>query len=289
MNYEFTNLKKEIHNNNRFLNINQLESILNKYKYISTKSNAFYYVANSIMPVKVGNLKIGDDTLILNMNHPLNCYCSKKGYCNLCGKCYAKKSSNTYINSCLYNIAAEINFMKLPVDKIISDIEAVILNAKTPIKFIRFNEAGDFISYKHFKKANKIATYFKNKYNIISYSYTHNIELEKYITEINNSNIVVNYSYDIKTDLSVKKCIVINEQEIKNYVNDDSNYVICPGSCTNCSYCKNQTDKRIVIFLDHAKKSITKMLQDNLNKSDLIKLESKKLIDYGNFLLDTIK
>ena len=31
------------------------------------------------------------------------------------------------------------------------------------------------------------------------------------------------------------------------------------------------------------------MLQDNLNKSDLIKLESKKLIDYGNFLLDTIK
>ena len=31
------------------------------------------------------------------------------------------------------------------------------------------------------------------------------------------------------------------------------------------------------------------MLQDNLNKSDLTKLESKKLIDYGNFLLDTIK
>lgn len=218
----------------------------------------------------------------------LNCYCSKKGYCNLCNKCYAKKSSNTYINSCLYNIAAEINFIKLPVDKIISDIETVILNAKTPIKFIRFNEAGDFISYKHFKKANKIATYFKNKYNIISYSYTHNIELERYITEINNSNIVINYSYDIKTDLSVKKCIVINEQEIKNYVNDP-NYIICTGSCTNCSYCKNQTDKRIVIFLDHAKKSITKMLQDNLNKSDLIKLESKKLIDYGNFLLDTIK
>ena len=174
------------------------------------------------------------------------------------------------------------------LSKVISDIETVILNNKTPIKFIRFNEVGDFISYKHFKKANKIATYFKNKYNIISYSYTHNIELERYITEINNSNIVVNYSYDIKTDLSVKKCIVINEQEIKNYVNDH-NYIICTGSCTNCSYCKNQSDKRIIIFLDHAKKSITKMLQDNLNKSDLIKLESKKLIDYGNFLLDTIK
>lgn len=288
MNYEFMNLKKEIHNNNRFLNINQLEDILNKYKYISTNSNAFYYVANSIMPVKIGNLKIGMDTLILNMNHSLNCYCSKKGYCNLCNKCYAKKSSNTYINSCLYNIASEINFNKLPVDKIISDIEAVILNAGAPIKFIRFNEAGDFISYKHFKKANEIATYFKNKYNIISYSYTHNIELEDYISEINNSNIVINYSYNIKTDRPIKKCIVINEAKIKNYVNDP-NYIICTGSCTNCSYCKNQTDKRIVIFLDHEKKSITKMLQENLNPSDLIKLESKKLIDYGNFLLDTIK
>lgn len=288
MNYKFKKLKKEIYNNNRFLNIDQLESILNKYKYISTNSNAFYYVANSIMPVKVGNLKIGNDTLIINMNHSLNCYCSKKGYCKLYNKCYAKKSSNTYINSCLYNIASEINFNKLPVGKIISDIETVILNAKTPIKFIRFNEAGDFISYKHFKKANEIATYFKNKYNIISYSYTHNIELEEYISEINNSNIVINYSYNVKTDLPVKKCIVINETKIKNYVNDP-NYIICTGSCTNCSYCKNQKDKRIVIFLDHAKKSMGKMLQDNLNSSDLIKLKSEKLINYGNFLLDTIK
>lgn len=288
MNYKFKKLKKEIYNNNRFLNIDQLESILNKYKYISTNSNAFYYVANSIMPVKVGNLKIGNDTLIINMNHSLNCYCSKKGYCKLYNKCYAKKSSNAYINSCLYNIASEINFNKLPVGKIISDIETVILNAKTPIKFIRFNEAGDFISYKHFKKANEIATYFKNKYNIISYSYTHNMELEEYISEINNSNIVINYSYNIKTDIPIKKCIVINETKIKNYVNDP-NYIICTGSCTNCSYCKNQKDKRIVIFLDHAKKSMAKMLQDNLNSSDLIKLKSEKLINYENFLLDTIK
>ena len=239
------------------------------------------------MPVKIGNEKIGDDTIIINTNHPLNCYCSKKGYCNMKKDCYAKKSSNTYVNSCLYNLAAEINFKKLSTEKIISDIERVINSADSNIKFIRFNEAGDFISYDSFKKANKIATYFKNNYDIISYTYTHNKELEGYITDIDNSNIVLNYSYNVKTSLAVKKCIVINKSDIYNYV-DNNNYVICGGVCSNCSYCKNKKDKREVVFVNHKNKSTKKILQELLSKKDLIKLEAAKLKDYSTFLLDTI-
>ncbi len=70
--------------------------------------------------------------------------------------CYAKKSSNIYVDSCLYNLAAEINFKKLSAEKIISDIEEVINSSDSDIKFIRFNEAGDFINYDLFKKANNI-------------------------------------------------------------------------------------------------------------------------------------
>lgn len=285
---KFKNLKEKIKNNNQFItDTDYLKKLLVEYKDVSDTSKSLDYVNNNIMPLKIGNEKIGDDTIIINCNHALNCYCSKKGYCNIKKDCYAKKSSNTYVNSCLYNLAAEINFKKLSTKKIISDIEDVINSADSDIKFIRFNEAGDFISYKHFKKANKIAAYFKNKYNIISYSYTHNIELERYITEINNSNIVINYSYDIKTDLSVKKCIVINEQEIKNYVNDH-NYVICGGVCSSCSYCKNKKEKRIIIFVNHKNKSTKKILKEVLSKKDLIKLDALKLRDYSNFLLDNI-
>lgn len=285
---KFENLKEKIVNNNKFINdTDKLTSIVNEFKGISATSKANEYINNSIMPVKIGNEKIGDDTIIINTNHALNCYCSKKGYCSMKKDCYAKKSSNTYINSCLYNLAAEVNFKKLSVEKIIADIEAIIKTADTDIKFIRFNEAGDFISYDMFKKADKIAAYFKNNYDIMSYTYTHNIELEDYIKDIDNSNIVLNYSYDVKTSLDVKKCIVINKSDIYNYLNDN-NYVICGGVCSNCSYCKNKNEKRTVIFVNHKNKSIKKILKEILNKKELIKLEALKLKDYSNFLLDMI-
>lgn len=285
---KFKDLKEKIGNNNKFINdTDKLTSIVNEFKGLSATSKANEYINNSIMPVKIGNEKIGDDTIIINTNHALNCYCSKKGYCSMKKDCYAKKSSNIYINSCLYNLAAEVNFKKLSVEKIIADIEAIIKTADTDIKFIRFNEAGDFISYDMFKKADKIAAYFKNNYDIISYTYTHNIELEDYIKDIDNSNIVLNYSYDVKTSLDVKKCIVINKSDIYNYLNDN-NYVICGGVCSNCSYCKNKNEKKTVIFVNHKNKSTKKILKEILNKKELIKLEALKLKDYSNFLLDMI-
>lgn len=285
---KFKDLKEKINNNNKFINdTDKLISIVNEFKGLSATSKALDYVNNNVMPVKIGNEKIGNDTIIINTNHALNCYCSKKGYCNMKKDCYAKKSSNTYVNSCLYNLAAEINFKKLSAKKIISDIEEVINSADSDIKFIRFNEAGAFINYDLFKKANKIATYFMKKYDIISYTYTHNKELEEYITDIYNSNIVLNYSYDVKTSLDVKKCIVINKSDIYNYINDN-NYVICGGVCSNCSYCKNKKEKRTVIFVNHKNKSTKKILKEVLSKKDLIKLDALKLKNYSNFLLDMI-
>lgn len=285
---KFKDLKEKINNNNKFINdTDKLISIVNEFKGLSATSKANDYVNNRVMPVKLGNEKIGDDTIIINTNHAINCYCSKNGYCSMKKDCYAKKSSNTYINSCLYNLAAEINFKRLSVEKIITDIESVIKTADTDIKFIRFNEAGDFISYESFKKANKIATYFKNNYDIISYTYTHNVELEDYIKDIDNSNIVLNYSYDVKTSLDVKKCIVIDKSDINNYIYNN-NYVICGGACSNCSYCKNKNEKRIIIFINHKNKSTKKILKDELSKKELIKLEALKLKDYSNFLLSMI-
>lgn len=285
---KFKDLKEKIRNDNQFINnTDYLKNLLVDYKDISATSKALNYVNNGVMPVKIGNSKIGVDTIIINCNHALNCYCSKKGYCSIKKDCYAKTSSSTYVNSCLYNLAAEINFKKLSTEKIISDIEDVINSADSDIKFIRFNEAGDFINYGLFKKANKIATYFMKKYDIISYAYTHNKELERYITDINKSNIVLNYSYNVKTSLDVKKCIVIDKSDIYNYINDN-NYVICGGVCSNCSYCKNKKDNRTVVFVNHKNKSTKKILKEVLNKKEFNKLEAFKLRDYSTFLLDTI-
>lgn len=76
---KFKDLKEKINNNDQFINnTDYLKNLLDDYKNISVTSKALDYVNNGLMPVKIGNEKIGDDTIIINTNHPLNCYCSKK-------------------------------------------------------------------------------------------------------------------------------------------------------------------------------------------------------------------
>lgn len=282
-NITFDNLKKEIDNGNKFINnIDELECILRKYIGISENSKALSYIENGIMPCKVGNLKIGDDTIIINVNHALNCFSSKNGYCENCNCCYAKKSSTNYKNSCLYGLASEISFNRLSIEQIIKAIEKIVKESN--IKFIRFNEAGDFKSFNQFLKANEIAKYFFDKYNIITYTYTHNKELLKEKTAIKNSCIVMNWS--IKAGKGFKSAITCNNpSDLPKYLAEDDKYIICEGKCHNCSYCKDKDDLRTVVFINHFKKSIEAGLRLGLTEADLKRLEAQKYIDYGKFLM----
>lgn len=284
MNITFDNLKKEIENENKFIdNVDDLEAILRKYIRVSDNSKALSYIENEIMPCKVGNLKIGDDTIIINVNHALNCFSSKNGYCENCNCCYAKKSSTNYKNSCLYGLASEISFNRLSIEQIIEAIEKTIKEAKN-IKFIRFNEAGDFKSLEQFFKANKIAKYFFDTYNIITYTYTHNKELLSNKEDIKNSYIVMNWS--IKAGDGFKSAITCNNpSDLPKYLAETDKYIICEGKCHHCSYCKDKDDLRTVVFINHFKKSIEAGLRLGLTESDLKRLEAQKYIDYGNFLM----
>ena len=280
----FDNLKEAIHNGNSFIdNVDELEAILRQYIAISDNSKAVEYLDKAIMPHKIGNLKIGDDTIIINVNHALNCFSSKNNYCENCNCCYAKKSSTNYKNSCLYGLASEINFNRLSVNQIIKAIEKTIKEAKN-IKFIRFNEAGDFKSFNQFLKANEVAKYFFEAYDIVTYTYTHNKELLKHKEAIKNSYIVMNWS--IKAGEGFKSAITCNNpSDLPKYLSEPDKYIICKGKCHNCSYCKDKEDLRTVVFINHFKKSIEAGLRLGLSETDLKRLEAQKYIDYGKFLM----
>lgn len=280
----FDNLKEAIDNGNQFIdNVDDLEAILRKYIGVSDNSKALSYVEDEIMPHKVGNLKIGMDTIIINVNHALNCFSSKSGYCENCNCCYAKKSSSNYKNSCLYGLASEINFNRLSVNQIIKAIEKTVKEAKN-IKFIRFNEAGDFKSLEQFSKANQVAKYFFDTYDIITYTYTHNKELLSNKEDIKNSYIVMNWS--IKAGDGFKSAITCNNpSDLPKYLSEPAKYIICLGDCHNCSYCKDKDDLRTVVFINHFKKSIEAGLKLGLSETDLSRLEAQKYIDYGKFLM----
>jgi hypothetical protein len=283
VNKEFEQLKTEIKNNGVFLDTGSLKAILKKYKNLSATSKAWDYVLNEYYAIKIGSNKLGIDTAIYNVNNGLNCYSDKSGHCNHCNICYAKRDLNQYINSCLYNLSAEINFQELSIDKIISDIEQQIIAAKNEIKFIRISESGDITNYECLQKVIAISDYFYNKYRIISYTYTHNTELEIFYNEIKNSSLVLNYSYNTELQ-DVKKTMIIKKTDIHKYL-DDPNYCICSGDCYHCSYCKDASDLRVVLFVNHKNKSTKTILKDVLTTEQLIKLESQKFMDYSKFLL----
>lgn len=264
-------------NNN--MDLKTLEDGLKHFEKISNSTKVLNYLKNNYYPNKIGNEKIGNDTIILNVNNPFRCISSKKGYCKCNGFCYAKRICNQYKNSSLYTLCQEIQFEKLSIEQIKTSIE---LNLTKEVKFARWNEQGDFKSLECFNKANQIAKWLLEEKGIISYGYTANKDLPTDILE--NSYIVINYSY--KTDF--KNTIVVDKESVPLFV-DKKGYTVCNGSCKDCSYCKDKNNKNTVVFVKHGGNGGVKaQLKEVLTEKQLTKLEAQKAIDYGNFLLSLI-
>lgn len=261
------------------MDLEALEDGLKYFEGISTTTKVLNYLKNDYYPNKIGNEKIGDDTIVLNVNNPFRCVSSQKNHCKCDGFCYAKRICNQYKNSGLYTLCQEIQFEKLNIDQIKASIE---LNLTKEVKFARWNEQGDFKDLNCFNKANQIAKWLLEEKNIISYAYTANKDLPTDILE--DSYIIVNYSYKN----SFKNTIVVNKEAIPLFIEKEG-YTVCNGSCKGCSYCKDKNNKNTVVFVKHGGNGgVKKQLEEVLTEKQLIKLEAQKAIDYGNFLLSLI-
>ena len=71
----------------------QLKIDLMNSKFEITKSNLFGLglpktqekcLSNNELPIIIGNSKIGEDTLCINMSSSFNCYSAHMGYCEHC-------------------------------------------------------------------------------------------------------------------------------------------------------------------------------------------------------------
>lgn len=265
------------------MDLEVLENGLKHFEKISNSTKVLNYLKNNHYPSKIGNEKIGDDTIVLNVNNPFRCVSSQKGHCKCDGFCYAKKICNRYKNSALYTLCQEIQFEKLTIKQIKASIE---LNLTKEVKFARWNEQGDFKSLECFNKANKIAKWLLEEKGIISYGYTANKDIPVGILE--NSYIIINYSYKTAFKNVLKHTIVVDKESIPLFINKKG-YTVCNGSCKGCSYCKDKNNKNTVVFIKHGSNgSVKKQLEEILTEKQLMELEANKAIDYGNFLLSLI-
>ena len=230
------------------------------------------------------NSKTGDNVVNCSFTTAIHCPEAIKGHCNVqkplrdslglkTGEkqvCYACSINNRHIETTIKCVWNYILFHKLTVDKITDQIKRHIL--VNSCQYLRFNEYGAFIDEKNLQKCIEISNMLveggliKN-----SFSYTSNKYLFKKYNE--TANFVLSYSQgldvDVNTlDCSIKQTAIISLSSVYKMKHDNvkaiengrktllpllanPNVVICCGDCSNCPYCKNKDEKRIVVFLRH--------------------------------------
>ncbi len=188
------------------------------------------------MLVSNGNHKIGSDTLILNMTSATDCPSKVLGLCKLGKKCYAMKAERQYPQILPYRRAQEEYWGHSTAEEIAKDLGAEIKkHKKTPIKFIRVSEAGDFRSQLDVEKLSKVADLVWSEPNSAKfYVYTarKDLDFSKISPNlvVNGSGFVVNNSFT-----------AVPKKGIEKYS------TICPGNCRGCDLCKSAAGLQIKV------------------------------------------
>lgn len=205
---------------------------------------ATYYAINGLR-VSNGNAKIGSNTLIINMGSAHDCPSRKLGLCRIPdGKCYAKKPERIYPGCLPYRNAQASYWLNTSPQQICSDFDTLFSRhkcLKKRVKYLRFNESGDFYGQDCVDKLSFIATYIKKRFNIVTYGYTARADLT-----FEGVNFNVKGSSHNKGN---GECIARKiKKGVKQYKENSKTYFVCPGNCRNCKLCK-VTKFNIVIQL----------------------------------------
>lgn len=132
----------------------------------------------------VGNQKLSDDTLIINFTSALGC--PSMNDCPMTQKaCYAVAGENRLPDTRRKNLLVQNLVLAAQKNNMLQGLfdiaELYIIERKgssNPIKYIRYNEAGDFTNQKMLVLAAKFSKYVKEKYGVDSMAYTARKQLD---------------------------------------------------------------------------------------------------------------
>jgi hypothetical protein len=193
-----------------------------------TVSEQIEYV---IKHIRIGNKKIGKDTMILNMQPALKCSSALLGLCKHAEICYAKKAEVQYKHSYKFRQRQEIIWNNITGYVIFMAMEKIIekkKGKKNPIKYFRFSEAGDFPDNNSVYKMSGIAKLLKSYHGILTYGYTARRDLN--MDNIRKHAIVNGSDYMIDN-------MFIAVDKFDSTISP----FLCPGDCSTCSMCKRKS------------------------------------------------
>lgn len=217
----------------------------------------------------LGNSKIGNDTIIFNMGSAHSCPSAKLGLCEMAhskfggnGRCYALKAEYFYPQSLPFRTLQKVQWENFTAAEIADQLFTEIYRSrryKAPIRYVRYNESGDFYSMSCVMKAGKIAGYVAELCKraglpiVKFYTYTHRSDLFKGIGgqallascpsnfTINGSNFKAHNEFKV-LEISRK------ERDEKDSTGKKVNKFTCLDDCTKCSLCKTHGKEGITII-----------------------------------------
>ena len=217
--------------------------------------------------LSLGNLKIGTDTLILNMGPAIGCPADTLGKCACSDVCYAKRAERQYPAVSAYRNRQKKYWLQTAAVDIVNDISYILENKrfretysnrlrplKQKIQYLRLNESGDFWSQKCCNKLDHIARGLRREYNIITYTYTARDDLHFENCHFavkgsghfhgNNGACIVRDAHVIDANKSAQ-----GNAYIEKFSGHTRYFAICPGDCSKCTFCKGFNNLNIVFPL----------------------------------------
>lgn len=199
------------------------------------------------LEVAKGNLKLGTDTLILNMGTAETCPSKQLGFCRVGERCYARKAEKLYKNVTPYRCRQHIYWEQSDANRVATDLDMLLHRIRTQIRYLRFNEAGDFYGQECVNKLSLIAEFLKLEHGITTYGYTARQDLD-----FSNAHFLVKgSSHDSGNN---GKTIVMKKQKITDHLStlsreERKTWKVCPMSCKDCDICKEPTGINIIFPL----------------------------------------
>lgn len=191
--------------------------------------------------VSIGNHKNGTDTMIINITSARDCPSLKLGLCQLgkkirkkLHKCYARKAERQYPQVLPYRRCQARIWDKLSAAEIAAGlVEIAQRRRKTPIKYLRFSESGDFRNQADVAKLADIATVLSHA-NITVYGYTARRDL--HFKQLPKNLVIQGSGFMVHNQFTAVNTI-------------DKRRAVCAGDCRICGLCKARSGRKIQVQL----------------------------------------
>jgi hypothetical protein len=214
--------------------------------------NRIYKINNLL--IKVGNKKIGDDTIILNMGTAEKCPSLLLGCCKAKGDCYALQAEKFYKGPIIkYRERQAEYWLNTDSKDIIKDFDILLTEKKSrnekpgkmeilakKIKYFRYNESGDFYNKDCISKLDKISKHLKKQYKIVTYGYSARKDLDF-------SNVSFLCKSSGWNNGNNGQTMILNPGDIM-----PKGFIQCPRNCLPCHLCKSSKGFNIA-FRIHGK------------------------------------